>query len=504
VADSATDAAGVLRERWAEVHDLSMAAAVLEWDLETQMPPQGIEGRSKLLSTIAGLRHERLTSSALADALEAAAEAAAPDSDDAAQVREVRRVVERAARVPTALAKRLAEASSRGHVAWKRAREEGSFAVFEDSLEELVQLRKEEADAIGAGERLPFDVLLDEFEPDATEAQLAPLFDELRSSLGPIVRAVADSGVVVDESPVTGTFRPDAQLRFSKGVAEAMGFDFEAGRLDRAPHPFCSGFGSGDVRITWRWLDDDVRSALFGIMHEAGHGLYEQGLPAAWSRTPLGQPVSLGVHESQSRLWENLVGRSRPFWSWALPRYHEAFPDKADATVDQLWPALHTVKPSFIRVEADEATYNLHIVVRFEIERRLFAGQVDVKDLPALWDDLYEECLGIRPRNVSEGVLQDIHWSMGAFGYFPTYTLGNLIASQLMTAARAELGDVDGQLARGEFAPLLAWLRDAVHRHGSRYSAAELVERATGRPLGTADFMDYIRETTAAVYGVGA
>ncbi|MEM7308522.1 MAG: carboxypeptidase M32 [Planctomycetota bacterium] len=491
-------------ERWAEIADLSSASGVLGWDQETYMPRKGQEARGKVLATLAGLRHAKLTAPELGDALEAYAEEAAPGSDAEAQVREARRQIERAARVPAELTKRQAEASSRGLAAWQNARKSSDFSLFERELEELVAIARE----IGAhlapltASGKPFDALLDEYEAGATEAELTPLFASLRSSLSPVVHAAAESGVRVDESPARGAFDPTKQLEFGQRVAAQMGFDFDAGRLDRATHPFCSGFHPTDVRLTWRFQEDDFRPALYGIMHEAGHGLYEQGLPSGWARTPLGAAVSLGVHESQSRLWENLVGRSRAFWSWALPLFHETFPEKRDVTVDALYPALHTVAPSLIRVEADEATYNLHIVVRYEVERALIAGELEVGDLPGAWDSAYEELLGVRADDVADGVLQDIHWSMGAFGYFPTYALGNLINAQLFEAARAALGDLDEQLGRGELEPLLAWLRDNIHRHGSRYGARELVERATGKPITADAFLSYVRATTREVYGV--
>jgi len=318
------------------------------------------------------------------------------------------------------------------------------------------------------------------------------------------VKAVADSGVVVDEAPARGTFPRAAQLELGRRVALRMGFDFEAGRLDAAAHPFCSAFDPGDVRLTWRSTESDFRPALFGIMHEAGHGLYEQGLPAAWSRTPLGHAASLGVHESQSRLWENLVGRGRPFWTWALPHLHELFPAQRGVTVEQLWPALHTVTPSLIRTEADQTTYNLHVVARYELERALFAGELGVRDLPAAWDDAYLDLLGLRAPSVADGVLQDIHWSMGAFGYFPTYALGNLINAQLWDAARAALPGLEQGFAGGDFAPLLGWLRDKVHRHARRLGARELIAQATGRPLSADAFLAHVRTTAEEVYGVRA
>ena len=467
------------------------------------MPAKGQAGRGRALATMAAIRHERLTDPALADAVDAVEEEAEADSVLAAQAREAHRQVTRASAIPASLARRTAEVQSRALASWQQARADDDFGAFESDLTEVIALTIETADAYvdaGLADRR-YDALLDEYEPGATEDDLAPLLASLRDELSPLVREAATSGIVVDESPARGAFAEAAQFDLGRGVAEQMGYDFDAGRLDASAHPFTTSFGIHDVRITWRGEPDDFRPGLFGIMHEAGHALYEQGLREEWTGTPIGAAVSLGIHESQSRLWENQVGRSRPFWEWALARFKQSFPDKNAVTTDELWPALHTVVPSLIRVEADETTYNLHIVARFEIERALFAGAVSVGELPELWDDTYEQLLGIRPQSAADGILQDIHWSMGAFGYFPTYTLGNLIAAQLFTALSKDLGEIDALLARGDFGPILGWLRDNIHRHGSRYSASELVERATGAPLSSSHFLAYVRDTTTAVYG---
>jgi carboxypeptidase Taq len=494
-----------LLERWADIAALDAAAAVLGWDQETYMPPKGQPGRGRTLSSLAGLSHEKLTDPALADALATAAAEAGTDPSGAlaAQVREATRVVRRATALPATLARHLAEVQSRALASWQQARADGDFATFAPDLREVVALTTEKAEAyVAAGlAAQPYDALLDEFEPGTTESDLVPLFASLRADLAPLVQAAADSAVAVDESACRGRFDEAAQRALGVEVATAMGYDFEAGRLDASAHPFTTSFNPADVRITWRWQDDDWRPGLFGVMHEAGHALYEQGLPADLAGTPMGGAVSLGVHESQSRLWENMVGRSRAFWTWATPRLHDNLPDRSGFGADAIWPALHTVTPSLIRVEADEATYNLHVVARFEIERALFAGDVAVDELPELWDDTYAELLGVRPGSVSEGVLQDIHWSMGAFGYFPTYTLGNLLAAQLFEAAGVAIGDLDDRLAAGDLAPLLDWLRVHVHVHASRYPAPELIERATGAPLSADALMGHLRATTAAVYG---
>lgn len=486
---------------WGEICDLESAAALAEWDQETCMPKAGVEGRARVAATLAGLRHERITAPDLAEALAACAESAPPGSPEAAQIAEARRQVDRASRIPASLARALAEARSTGVAAWQEARRQADFPAFAPHLNRLVELKRQEAAAVAPGGR-PYDALLDEFEPGATEEELAPLFESLRRELTPLVRAAADSGVEVDESPVRGHFPAESQRQLGAQVAAAFGFDFEAGRLDLSAHPFCQGIHPGDVRITWRYQEDDLRPGFFGILHETGHALYEQGLPRPWARTPLGAARSLAVHESQSRLWENQVGRSRAFWRWALPLAEDAFGAAPERTLERFWPALHTARPTLVRVEADEATYNLHIVIRFEIERELFAGAVSLQELPARWDDLYQELLGIRPPDAASGVLQDIHWAMASFGYFPTYTLGTLAAAQLFAAARAELGDLEEGFAAGEFGPLLGWLRRKVHRHGARYRAGELLEQATGERLRPEPFLAYIRRVTAEVYGL--
>ena len=480
---------------WREAADLGSAAAVLQWDQETQMPGKGATGRGQLLATLAGLRHRALCAPALLEAVAACEAEAETGSDLAAQVKHAKRATDRATRVPERLAREIAEATSAGLVSWQEARKQADFSLFVADLEKIIALKKEEAAAVSP-DQPTYDVLLDEYEEGATQAELQPLLDDLCEDLAPLVAAAADHPV--DESPVLGDFAPAAQEEFGRFCASAMGYDFEAGRLDQAAHPFCTGFGAGDVRITWRYQSDDFRPALFGILHEAGHAIYEQNLPSAWHGTPMGPAVSLGIHESQSRLWENLVGRSRSFWEWALPHFQKHFPGTLAGGVDALWPALHGVKPSLIRVEADEATYNLHVAIRFDVERRLFADEFAVADLPEVWDAAYQKFLGVHAPDVSDGVLQDIHWSMGAFGYFPTYTLGNLVASQLFEAAQEQLGDLDASFAQGEFAPLRTWLTENIHRHGSRYTPGELVEQATGKPLSSDALLRHLRATTEA------
>ncbi len=485
---------------WGEIRDLQSAQDLLEWDQETYMPLRGQEARGQALATLAGIKHQRLVAPELLEALAECAAQATPGSLLADQVRCARVDVDRAVLLPEALVRALAKAKSAGLAAWHAARQKADFAGFAQPLAELIRLRREEAAAV-CPDGLAYDALLDIYEPGITEAELVPLFAELRQALTRLVRGIAESGRTVDESSALGHFPATAQLAFGRQAAAAIGFDFAAGRLDPSGHPFCVALARDDVRLTWRWHEDDFRPGLFGILHESGHALYEQGVPAAWQRTPAGSPLSLGTHESQSRLWENQVGRSHGFWRWALPRFQAAF-DRADLTLEALWPALHTVKPSLIRVDADEATYNLHVVIRFELERALFAGNLEVNELPAAWDALYRELLGVQAKDARDGVLQDIHWAQGMFGYFPTYTLGTILAAQLFAAAERVLGPQDEAFAAGEFHPLLTWLRQNVHAHGGRYSVNELARSATGEKLSSQALLRYLTHSTALAYGL--
>ena len=349
-----------------------------------------------------------------------------------------------------------------------------------------------------------YDALLDQYETGLTVARVDPLFAGLRDSVAPLVRAVVEKGERPDMSWVEGnSWSQPGQEALSQSVSEAIGFDFEAGRRDASTHPFCGGPNPDDVRWTTRYNESDPFGSLYGSMHETGHGTYEQGRRRDLDFQPAGEANGLGVHESQSRLWENQVGRSREFCEWALPLWQQHFPENMEGvSADELWQAVNLVEPSLIRVEADEATYNLHIMIRYEIEKRLISGELEVDDLPDAWDDMYEEFLGVRAPSRALGVLQDIHWSMGAFGYFPTYTLGNLYAAQLLAAARKDMPDHDENMRRGEFSPLLAWMRGHIHQRGSILEPADLVEKASGSPPSPDAFVDYLHDKVKRLYGV--
>ena len=464
------------------------------------MPPGAAEARALQLAVVAGLRHEKLIDDQLQQVLaDCLADCQGDDEIGRALVREARRPVDRARRIPAALARALAAARSRAIAAWQRARSVNRFAIFRDDLSRLLDLKREEAAAVNPSS--PYDGLLDEYEPGATAESLAALFEPLERSLSELVRDVASAHSRANSGAVRGHFPVDRQLALGREIAEAAGFDFERGRLDGSAHPFCMGIAPSDVRLTWRGDVNDFRPALLGILHEVGHGLYEQGLPDDWLGSPLAEPASLGVHESQSRLWENHIGRSREFWSWLMPRFRDVLSGSTIPGIEELWHALHAVTPSAIRVEADETTYNLHIVARFRMERALFRGELQVDDLPDAWSEQMRRLLGLEVQDDNHGVLQDIHWATGLFGYFPTYTLGNLMAAQLFEAVCVQIPDLRDQIARGEFAPLLTWLREKIHRRGTWLPPAELLERATAAPLSSEPFLRHVTSNCRSLYG---
>ncbi len=484
-----------------EVATLASCSAVLGWDEQTYMPAGGAEHRGVQMAILAGLQHERATNPRIGELLTIVEDSSLvhdPDSFEAADIREWRRGYDRRTRLPRSLVEDLARTTSMAQSEWVAARASSDFARFRPWLERIVRLKRDEASclAVPGGGSSPYDPLLDDYEPGARSDDLAELFRALREELTPLVASITEvtSRRGSDEAILNRSFPRDRQRIFGEAVAAAVGFDFHRGRLDVTAHPFCSGIGPGDCRITTRFDEHEFGDAFFGILHEVGHGLYEQGLDASRYGTPTGEAVSLGVHESQSRLWENLIGRSRAFWSYWLPMaqriFHEAL---AGVTLDPFHAAVNRVEPSLIRVRADEATYNLHIIVRFELERALLTGDLDAADVPSTWNEKYREFLGIEPKNDAEGCLQDIHWSAGLIGYFPTYTLGNVYAAQLFNAACTQLGDLETAFAQGDFAGLLGWLREKIHRQGQRYRAADLIHRVTGSPPDHRPLLDNLR-----------
>jgi carboxypeptidase Taq len=492
--------------RWAR-HEalLASCAELIGWDEETYMPRGGVVHRGNQMALLAGLLHEQATGPRVGELL-AAVEGSPLTRDPlaaaAVNVREWRRTYDRLTRLPRRLVEEIARTASLAQQEWTAARRDASFAHFRPWLEKMVALKRREAECLGPP-GAAYDALLDEYEPGATSRELGRLFDALRHDLVPLAAAIAGARRRPDASLLHREYPVDRQRIFGEAVAAAVGFDFHGGRLDTAPHPFFSSIGPGDCRITTRYALHNFSDAFFGILHEVGHGLYEQGLDPAHHGTPLGEAVSLGMHESQSRLWENVVGRSRPFWEHFFPRARQVFHETlADVTLDAFHFAVNHVAPSPVRVQADEVTYNLHILVRFELEQALLGGDLPAADLPGAWNEAYRHYLGVTPPSDVEGCLQDGHWAAGQIGYFPTYTLGNVFAAQLVARAREELGDLDRQFARGEFSGLLGWLRDRVHRHGRRFPAVRLIEYAAGAPPDHGPLVQALRAKYGELYGV--
>ncbi|MDX1546736.1 MAG: carboxypeptidase M32 [Rhodothermales bacterium] len=497
-----TETIAHLRSLLEQVEDLKAAAAVLEWDQETYMPPGAADARAYQVATLRRLAHERFVDEAVGSLLDRArTDGLDPLSDEASLVRVARRDYEKAVRLPADLVADLAEAVARAKIAWQQARAGDDFAAFAPHLERLVVLNARKAEALGYdGTR--YDALLDQYEPGLRTATLDRVFETMRAGLVPLVQALAEAAPPEDDF-LHQPFDRQTQWDFGMAVLRDIGYDFERGRQDLSAHPFTTTFSVHDVRLTTRIRDDFFPTAFFGTLHEAGHGLYEQGVDPALDRTPLADGTSLGMHESQSRLWENLVGRSRPFWQHYYPKLQAAFPEPLGAVpVETFFRGINRVQPSLIRVEADEVTYNLHIMLRYELERALVDGTLGVEALPEAWNDRMEAYLGLRPATDARGVLQDIHWSLGALGYFPTYALGNLMSVQLYEAARRDLGDLDGQIAAGQFGGLLGWLREHVHRWGRKLDAGDLLERVTGSGLDAEPWLAYVRRKYEALYGL--
>ena len=490
---------------------LKSVANTLSWDQETMMPAGGAALRADQLTLLSGMNHDRNTDPRLGDLL-AEAEADGAISDDPiaqANLREVRRDYDLATKLPKSLVEELARCSSMGMMAWKDARANNDFAKFLPWLEKTFELNRRKAECLGVPEGGElYDALMDTYEPGMTAKRTEEIFGPLREFTVPLVQKVLDAkaaGKAPSLDPAVRELPIEKQIEFATRVTSAMGFDYGSGRMDASTHPFCPGMGPGDCRITNRYRPNGWCDALSSGTHEAGHGMYEQGLPKAERfGQPLGESVSLGIHESQSRMWENQVGRSRAFWAWALPVAREIFGEGPLEGVDaeSIFKAANLVEPNFIRVESDEVTYNLHIMLRFELERAMIKGDLACKDLPGIWNARIKSDLGLTVTEDSIGCLQDIHWSMGAVGYFATYTFGNLYSAQFWEAMANDIPSREQQVESGDFSAILGWVREHVHQHGRRYSAGELCERATGKPLSSEPLMRYLEAKVHAVYGV--
>ncbi|GEN06193.1 carboxypeptidase Taq Metallo peptidase. MEROPS family M32 [Myxococcus fulvus] len=491
-----------LLSRMQELKDLQGLIGLATWDQETYLPSKAGPARAQQLSTLQGLHHERLVDPRLGEALSKASTAPGLTEDEQAMVAVLQREREREVRVPAALVRALAEAQSHGLHAWREARKERRFARFQPALQRLLSLRREQADAYGHdGER--YDALLEGYEPGMRVSRLTPVLTALREQLVPMVGKLTGTGKRPRPVFDGRRFDKDAQWRFTLKLLEDIGFDLEAGRQDLSIHPFTGGTHALDVRLTTHVDESNPLSAIFSTIHEAGHGLFEQGFAPELHRTPLAASPSMGLHESQSRLWENQVGRGWPFWEHYFPLLRDSFPEALKGVdLEDFLAVVNEVRPSLIRTESDEVTYNLHIAVRYELELLLLRDALPLDDVPAAWNERMERYLGVTPPDDTQGVLQDIHWAWGELGYFPTYSLGNLYAASLYRVAGRELPDLDAQLRQGKMLSLRDWLRERVHRHGFRLPAEERMRVVTGQGLTDADFLAHLHTKYGALYGV--
>lgn len=494
-----------LLERLKRIHLLGSVGELLGWDEQVNLPPDSVDQRAEQHAVVAEAAHAAGSDPRLGELLvvlespePAAGGEGGLDPDQQAVVRQARRDFDRATKLPAEFVREKARHGSRGYHTWAKAKEESDFAAFAPVLETNLDLARQEADYLGWGDR-PYDYMIDKHDPGVSASFIAPRFDELQQALVPLARRIASSAVQPRPDLLRG-FPVEPQRVLLREVTERIGFDYRRGRIDVSLHPFCSGTGA-DVRMTTRFKEDQPLDSLFSAIHETGHGLYEQGLLREFHGTALGMPAGMAVHESQSRLWENQVGRSRGFWCCFEPRLRALFPAQTEqVTSDELHLAINAVRPTLIRVDADEVTYNLHIILRFELERKLFARELSVGDLPAAWRALSRELLGLEPARDREGVLQDVHWSDGSFGYFPSYCLGNMLAAQLWARVREVRPTVEAEFARGEFGWLLGWLRTEVHAQGRRYELPTLTRRVTGAEFSPQPLIAYLRERYGRLY----
>jgi len=493
-----------LKQVMGTLADLGHATAALGWDQETYMPPGGVETRGNALATLGRMAQEIGTDEKvgkLIEELEPWAAEQDPDSDEARLVVVTRRGYDKAVKVPPEMVAERAMLATQANAAWREARQKSDYTIFEPFMEKIVDFNQRYAELFKPFDHA-YDVLLDDYEPMMKTADVKKIFADIRPQQVKLIEAVANAEQV-DDSVLFKFYPEQDQLAMGEEIIKAFGYDFNRGRQDKVHHPFASNFGYGDQRITYRVDENFFNTYIFSIMHEAGHAMYEQGIPKSLSRTALYGGTSLAVHESQSRLWENLVGRSLPFWEWYYPKLQARFPEQTKGvSLETFYKAVNKVEPSFIRVESDEATYNLHIMLRLEIEIGLLEGSIKVSELPEAWNDRFEEYLGIRPKNDAEGCLQDIHWSFGLFGYFSTYALGNLISAQLWEKINEDIPDLDDQTRSGEFSALLGWLNEKLHAHGSKFYPQDIVQRITGSKINGDLYIRYLKDKFSGIYGL--
>lgn len=494
----------LLKERMAEVADLGHAASLVGWDQQVFMPEGAAEEHGNMLGTLGKIAHEKFTSDEIGNLLEDLKKELPgldPDSEEYRIIKVTSKDFDKETRVSSAFIVEQAQVTALAHRAWIEARSKSDFSIFQPHLEKIIEMAQRYVAFFPPADH-PYDTLLDGYEPGMKTADVKAIFNALRPQQVELLRAISERPQV-DNSFMHLAYDEKTMWDFSVEVASTFGYDWKRGRQDPTVHPFCQSIGANDVRITSRWVPDLPFALLFGTMHETGHALYEQGVGSVWSRTALEGGASLAIHESQSRMWENLVGRSRPFWEYFYPRLQQRFPSQlGNVGLDQFYRGINRVQPSFIRVEADEATYNMHIMLRLELEIAMLEGAVAIKDLPDLWNTKMQEYLGLTPPNNAKGVLQDVHWSSGLFGYFSTYALGNLISAQLWDKFRSLEPDLDDKIRNGDFSSLLSWLRVKIHQYGRKYEPQELVQRVTKSKIDPAPYVSYLKTKYSEIYGI--
>lgn len=494
-----------LRERLVEIAYLGSAIAVLNWDRETNMPPKGADTRALSIAHLSAVVHDKfvkINEDGLLSELKKQLDAGGLSQEDAVIIREVWRSYEREKKLPENFVKELAETTSKAQAVWANARAKSDFNLFLPWLEKVITLKKKEAELVGY-EHSPYDALLDYHEPGMTVRKTEEVLNELKKFLVPFIAKIKNSKIKIKPETIKGKFPIEKQAAFNKKIAQKIGFDFESGRIDQSAHPFSTSFHPSDARITTRYDENNIMYSVGSTIHETGHALYEQGLPANHFGDPLAESVSYGIHESQSRLWENIIGKSFNFWKYFYPALKKDFskPFK-NIPLRQFYETINCVRPSLIRTDADEATYNLHIILRFEIEKEIMENKINAKYLPQIWNQKMEDYLGISPSNERVGVLQDVHWSMGGIGYFPTYSLGNLYAAQFYGKMSDDIGDIERQISLGRFDDIKNWLRKNIHSAGKTYTAGELVKKVTGEELNSRYFSEYLEKKYGEIYKI--
>ncbi|MGC8611706.1 MAG: carboxypeptidase M32 [Athalassotoga sp.] len=488
---------------YAEIAKYSSAYALVEWDMRTKMPPKAAMDRAEVAGKLARTIFEMITSEKMAAFVEYFNRPRINEKLNEVDRRNIyltTKEYRRASSIPPEKFEKFTIACSKGESVWQEAKAESNFKKFRPYLEEIVGYLKEFVEYYGY-EKNKYDALLEGYEPSTTTEEIKRIIEGLKSELVPFIKELS-SGKKPDDSILKGTFDKASQERLSREVLELMGYDFQSGRIDETVHPFTTGIGNGDVRITTNYHLDDMTSALFSTMHEGGHALYEQGISEEYKWMPVHTGASMGIHESQSRTWENLVGRSYEFWKFFFPKLSEIFPQFKKITPEEFYKAINITKPSLIRIEADEVTYNLHIMVRFEIEESLINDRIKVEDLPDVWNQKMKEYLNVDVPDEAHGVLQDVHWSGGQFGYFPSYMLGNLYASQFFSAAKKEIHDLESQISNGNLKIFREWQREKIHKFGAMYDPKDLIVRVSGEPLNHKYFVNYIKEKFSKIYGI--